>query len=276
MFSSTKVHIFSRQHDALARRLLPPESERNDAPCFPQKHTSRPRSPRVVERGPAPAGLPAPVEAPQRLLLRRQHHPVLLQQRQLHHQADRSRAASHVKPLARRWGARPSAPATQRSAATPAPNISSSSSGPAPASPGRGAPAASTASTGAFLPCARRTGLPSALNTTPRGTGAGMTGPGRPWGSDHRPDAGPRPRPRWPTAACAPPCPARRATSPATRLDPPFELVVARGAAAPPPSRRPPATPAPGPGAPAASAARSWRSPSPSAWSISSTRAAPL
>ena len=40
--------------------------------------------PRVEESGPAPAYLPAPVEAPQRLLLRRQRHPVLLQQRQLH------------------------------------------------------------------------------------------------------------------------------------------------------------------------------------------------
>ena len=66
--------------------LPPPQAHRQDAPGPPQQLLPLQRSPRVVERCPAPVDLPAPVEATQRLLLRRQRHPVFLEQRQFHHQ----------------------------------------------------------------------------------------------------------------------------------------------------------------------------------------------
>ena len=59
--------------------LLPPDPEGADPPRPAQQLPLPQRNPRVVERLPAPAGLPLAPEAPQRLLLRGQRQSVLLQ-----------------------------------------------------------------------------------------------------------------------------------------------------------------------------------------------------
>ena len=75
----TKLHSSSQgQSHPLPRRLSAPQSQRQYSP---QKLPLSERSPRVEERGPAPVDLTAPVQAVQGLLLRRQRHPVLFEER---------------------------------------------------------------------------------------------------------------------------------------------------------------------------------------------------
>ena len=77
--SFTKVHNEAPDPDA---RLPPQQAEGQP----PQKLPPSPRSPRVVERGPAPTGLPVPLEAPHRVRLRGKRHAVVFEQGQLHRQ----------------------------------------------------------------------------------------------------------------------------------------------------------------------------------------------